>query len=71
MARSSGGDRCGRFASYVSELLRNLPVDAPAGDAGDRDSAAQPASFLDAVTHLSSVRIAVATVARATAARAY
>ncbi|HEY4352170.1 MAG TPA: patatin-like phospholipase family protein [Paraburkholderia sp.] len=63
MALSGGGNRSGLFASYVFELLGSLPVDAPAGikagtpagtPAGGQ-SAAQPVSFLDTVTHVSSV----------------
>jgi hypothetical protein len=51
MALSGGGNRSGLFASYVFELLGSLPVVAPPGS----DTAGQPVSFLDTVTHVSSV----------------
>src|ERR1700754_2609558 len=59
MALSGGGNRSALFASYVFELLGSLPVDEPAGlkvgtPAGGH-SAGQPVSFLDTVTHVSSV----------------
>src|ERR1700754_4665438 len=55
MALSGGGNRSGLFASYVFELLGSLPVDAPAGGTGSGEPAGQPVSFLDTVTHVSSV----------------